>query len=146
MAYANFWQIVMSSFKQYVTSGGGGFFPRYEEFRGRSSDSYPACALYNNNSNNNNNNNLRGGHLEHTISTFYARICPQWHSELKRLWPCFPWRVVCGLVFLTGFHTMPEQHSQPTTTSLCQRCMLLTCNLPPAVFGRMAGVYYVPLQ
>ena len=40
-----------------------------------------------------------------------VRISPQWLSWLRRL------------------HTMPEQHSQPTPTSLGQDCLGVTCQL-----------------
>ena len=31
------------------------------------------------------------------IPLFYARISPQWLSELRRLWPNVPWQVACEL-------------------------------------------------
>ena len=33
---------------------------------------------------------LSGDYLAHTNSTLYARIGPQWFSELSRLWPNVP--------------------------------------------------------
>ena len=44
--------------------------------------------------------------------------------------------------FLIDSHAMPGQrHSQPTPTSTGQGCMYATCT-----FGRMTGVFYMPLQ
>ena len=34
----------------------------------------------------------------HTLIPLYARISPQWLSDLRRLWPSFPRRVACELV------------------------------------------------
>ena len=66
-----------------------------------------------------------GDLLALTNSTLYARISPQWLSELRQLWPKLldKLRVSC---FRTGSHTVPGQHhSQPTPTSLGQGCMLV---------------------
>ena len=43
---------------------------------------------------------FRGDLLARTNSTLYARISPQWFSELRWLWPSVPWYVACELVFL----------------------------------------------
>ena len=61
-----------------------------------------------------------GDQLTHINSTFQARISPQWHSELRHLWLNVPWQFARELISLTGSHTMPGQHSQPTVTSLGQ--------------------------
>ena len=77
-----------------------------------------------------------GAQLAHTISFLYARIGPQWLSELRRLLPNVPRQVACELLsgsFRIGSHTMPGQrHSQPTPTSLGQgsmRVLGVTCHL-----------------
>ena len=41
---------------------------------------------------------LSGDQLAHTNSTLYARISPQWLSELGRLWPAVPLQVAGKLV------------------------------------------------
>ena len=66
---------------------------------------------------------LSGDELQHTSSTFQARISTQWFSELRRLWPSVPWRVACEFVSLIDSHTITEQHSQPISTSLGRGCM-----------------------
>ena len=43
---------------------------------------------------------VSGDHLSHTDST-----CPQWPSELRRLWPIVPRLVACELISLLGSHT-----------------------------------------
>ena len=45
--------------------------------------------------------------------------------------------------FWIGSHTMPgQQHSQPTPTSLGQKCMcVFRCNLPPALLVKWPGSY-----
>ena len=48
----------------------------------------PACAFF----------FLSGDEPSHTDPTLYARISPQWLSELRRLWPNVPLQAVCELV------------------------------------------------
>ena len=62
---------------------------------------------------------------------FKSRISPQWLSELRWLWACFPWQIACKPVFLLGSYTMPGQYSQPTLTSLVRMyaCLSVTCHL-----------------
>ena len=59
----------------------------------------------------------------HQFHSFMARIRPQCLSELRWLWLSVPWWAASELVSLAGSHTMPGQHSQPTTTLSDQRCM-----------------------
>ena len=47
----------------------------------------------------------------HINSTLWVSVSPQWLSELRQLWLSVPWLVVCELISLLGFHTVPRQHS-----------------------------------
>ena len=58
-----------------------------------------------------------------TNSTFKARISVRWLINELRWLLSVPWRVACELISLIRSHTMPEQHCQPTLTSLSQVCM-----------------------
>ena len=55
-----------------------------------------------------------------TNSTLSDRTSVQWLSELRQLWMSVPWWVACELISLMGSHTVPEQQSQSTPTSLGQ--------------------------
>ena len=65
----------------------------------------------------------RWAHVQqfHSLSQNQSTV-PQQSEEL---WPSVPWRVVCELVSLIGYHTLPGQHSQPTPTLLGQGCIQL---------------------
>ena len=57
----------------------GGFFLACEGFGRMFDHSFPACAFF-----------LIGDQLTHTNYTLYAKISPQWLSELRRLCPTVP--------------------------------------------------------
>ena len=101
----------------YGGGGGGGFFLACEDFGRMFDHSFPVCAFF-----------FpfffsSEDQLMHTNSILYARIGPQWLSELGQLWPCSLTRCVRAR-FRIGSLTMPGQrHSQPTPTSLGQGCM-----------------------
>ena len=42
-----------------------------------------------------------GDQLAHINSTLYARISPQWLSELRQLWPSVAWQVLFDQPFIT---------------------------------------------
>ena len=54
-------------------------------------------------------------------SSIYIFSSGSVHSGSVSCGWAFPWRVVCELVCFIHFHAMPEEHSQPTLTSLGQR-------------------------
>ena len=54
---------------------------------------------------------------------YRPRIHARWHSQLGWLWARGPGQVVCEVISLLCFHTMPGQHSQPTPVSLGKVCM-----------------------
>ena len=70
----------------------------------------------------------------HTYSTLSARIGSQRLSELRQLWPQFS-DELCVSLFADRFpkYARTQLHSQPTPTSLGQRCIsMFRCNLTPA--------------
>ena len=90
--------------------GGGGFFLAYEDFvRRLFEESIPACSFF-----------------FFFLSFFYADELARSSfkiSQLRRLWTRILGQVACELVSLIGSHSRPGQQSQPTPTSLGQRCM-----------------------
>ena len=62
--------------------------------------------------------------------SFRSRISPQWFSNPRRQWMSIPWKVVCELVSLMGFHTTHGQHSQPALLAQgCMHVLTVTCHL-----------------
>ena len=66
----------------------------------------------------------------HTNSTLYARISPQWLSELWWLRLNVPWQVACELV-----------SRQVPTVSLDKDVCVFSCNLPSALFAEWLGSF-----
>ena len=80
------------------------------------------------------------------ILTLYARLSPQWPSEL---WPNVPWQVACELIsgqvptlcLGSGIVDPLQWHSQSTPTSLGQGVCMFQCNLAPALFEEWTGSF-----
>ena len=61
---------------------------------------------------------LSGDQLSHAPIPFFKPVSVQNCSAGWDDWTSVLLRVACDLVSLIDFHTMPEQHSQPTPISL----------------------------
>ena len=85
---------------------------------------------------------ISGDQLAHTNSTLYARIGPQWFSELRRLWPSVPRRVACELVSLRGFALCLQSVVSPLRHSWVRGVCVLMCNMPPALLAELPVVVF----
>ena len=78
----------------------------------------------------------------HKSHSFRARFSPQWLSELKVLWTIVPWHTVCWWVPTLCLDSQVSLLRLHYVKSVC----VFGCNLPPALCGEMAEVFYVLLQ
>ena len=73
-------------------------------------------------------------YLEHTSSTLYTRISPQWLSELRRMWPNVPWQVACQLVSgEVRALRLNRGRFIPLRLRWVKGVCVFRCNLPPAL-------------
>ena len=77
----------------------------------------------------------------HINSILYARISPQWRSDLECLWPSVPWWVACKLDSLLGSLAMPGQHSQPFQLCWIKGVCMCRRNLPSALLAKWLGSF-----
>ena len=106
--------------KQILISGG--FFVA-RILGGRFIDSFPTCPIF---------SFLNGDQLVHTNSTLYARIGPQWLSELRRLWPSVPWHATSLfslLILMLCLDSIVSLLRLPWVKDIC----MFRCNLPLAL-------------
>ena len=78
----------------------------------------------------------------HINSTLYARISPQWLSDLRRLWPSVPWQVRVSL-FLDRFHHYAQTAAQSAHSNFMGSRVYVCfgCNLPLALLAEWLGSF-----
>ena len=80
--------------------------------------------------------------LVHTNSTVYARMSPQWLSELRWLWPNVLWQFACELVSILVPTLCPDSSKvSPLWLCLAEGVCALRCNLPPALLAEWPGSF-----
>ena len=83
-----------------------------------------------------------GYKLEHTNSTLFVRISPQWLSELRRLWPSVPWQVACELVsWLVPTPCLDSGIVSPLRLRWVKDVWVFRFNLPPALLAEWPGSF-----
>ena len=73
---------------------------------------------------------------------FYARVSPQWHSELRQLWQNVPRQVACELV--SGYVPTLYLDSgvvSPLRLRWVKGVSMFRCNLPPACLTEWPGSF-----
>ena len=78
----------------------------------------------------------------HSNFTLQARISPQWHSELRRLWPNVPWQVACELVSgQIPTLWLDSDKVSPLQLRWVKGVCVFRCNLPPALLTEWPGSF-----
>ena len=81
---------------------------------------------------------LSGYQLVHNSSALYARISPQWLSQLRLLWPMFP-----DKLRVSSFPTlcMGSGIVSPLRFHWVKGVYVFRCNMPPALLAEQPGSF-----